>query len=226
MTLDRIAGHTFVGTWLTDGGNVVDLGMNQGNFARAIHKQYNCNVVGVEANPFLASGFNEPGGPQCFNLAISARKGKVRFFIDPGNSEAGSLLAVDEKLAQSVEVEGIPFTEFYAARGAKDVDLLKIDIEGAEIDLFESVEPSIFAHTKQICVEFHAFLHPQHLPAIRSIITRMQAAGFYCCDFSTKYLDVLFANKKLEPISRINEAQIIGYKYVTGAMRRVRNFCT
>jgi len=226
VTLDRIAGHTFVGTWLTDGGNVVDLGMNQGNFARAIHKQYNCNVVGVEANPFLASGFNEPGGPQCFNLAISARKGKVRFFIDPGNSEAGSLLAVDEKLAQSVEVEGIPFTEFYAARGAKDVDLLKIDIEGAEIDLFESVEPSIFAHTKQICVEFHAFLHPQHLPAIRSIITRMQAAEFYCCDFSTKYLDVLFANKKLEPISRINEAQIIGYKYVTGAMRRVRNFCT
>ena len=226
VTLDRIEGHTFVRTWLTDGGNVVDLGMNQGNFARAIRKQYNCNVVGVEANPFLARRFNEPGAPQCFNLAISARKGPVRFFIDPGNSEAGSLLAVEESLARPVEVEGIPFTEFYAAGGAKDVDLLKIDIEGAEIDLFESVEPSIFAHTKQICVEFHAFLHPEHLPAMRRIIPRMQAAGFYCCDFSTKYLDVLFANKKLEHISKMDEAQIIGHKYFTGAMRRFRNFRT
>jgi FkbM family methyltransferase len=143
VTLDRIEGHTFVGTWVTDGGNVVDLGMNQGNFARAIRKQYNCNVVGVEANPLLARGFTEPGAPRCFSLAISARKGTVRFFIDPGNSEAGSLLAVDESLARPVEVEGIPFAEFYAAQGPKDVDLLKIDIEGAEIDLFESVEPSI-----------------------------------------------------------------------------------
>jgi len=225
MTLDRIEGHTFVKTWLENGGNVVDLGMNQGNFARAIRKQYNCNVVGVEANPFLAEAFNEPSSPQCSNLAISAQKGPVRFFIDPGNSEAGSLTVVDKSSARPVEVEGIPFAEFYLARGTRDVDLLKIDIEGAEIDLFDGVEPSIFANTKQICVEFHSFLHPEHLPAIRRIIARMQAAGFYCCDFSTQYVDVLFLNGKLEHISKMDEAQMIVHKYVTGAKRRFHNFC-
>jgi FkbM family methyltransferase len=225
VTLDRIEGHTFVKTWLENGGSVVDLGMNQGNFARAIRKQYNCNVVGVEANPFLAEALNEPGSPQCFNLAISAQKGPVRFFIDPRNSEGGSLTTVNERSARPIEVEGIPFAEFYAARGTKDVDLLKIDIEGAEIDLFNGVEPSVFAHTKQICVEFHSFLHPEHLPAIRRIIARMQAEGFYCCDFSTKYVDVLFLNRKLGHISKMDEAQIIVHKYVTGAKRRVHNFC-
>jgi FkbM family methyltransferase len=181
-------------------------------------------VVGVEANPSLAEAFNEPGSPQCFNLAISAQKGPVHFFIDPGNSEAGSLTVVDKSSARPVEVEGIPFAEFYADRRTRDVDLLKIDIEGAEIDLFDGVEPSIFAHTKQICVEFHSFLHPEHLPAIRRIIVRMQAAGFYCCDFSTKYLDVLFLNGKQQHISKMDEAQIIVHKYLTGAKRRFRKF--
>jgi hypothetical protein len=38
MTLDRIEGHTFVKSWLENGGNVVDLGMNQGRFARTIQE--------------------------------------------------------------------------------------------------------------------------------------------------------------------------------------------
>src|ERR1700730_7568051 len=96
LTFDRIEGHTFVRTWLKNGSNVVDLGMNQGKFARTIQKKYNCNVVGVEANPFLAEGINESGSVQCYNLAISAQKGRVRLFIDPRNSEASSLTAVDE----------------------------------------------------------------------------------------------------------------------------------
>jgi FkbM family methyltransferase len=224
VTLDRIEGHTFVKTWLKNGSNVVDLGMNQGRFARTIQEKYNCNVVGVEANPFLAEGFNASGSAQCFNLAISTQKGPVRFFIDPRNSHASSLTAVDKSSLRPVEVDGIPFAEFYAAHRTKDVDLMKIDIEGAEIDLFNGVEPSIFAHTKQICVEFHAFLHPEHLPAIRRIIARMQADGFHCCDFSTKYLDVLFLNGKLEHISKVDEAQIFVHKYVTGAKRRFHNF--
>jgi hypothetical protein len=88
------------------------------------------------------------------------------------------------------------------------------------------VETSIFAHTKQICVEFHSFLHPEHLPAIRRIIARMQAHGFHFCDFSTKYVDVLFLNGKLEHISKVDEAQIFVHKYVTGAQRRFRNYCS
>jgi FkbM family methyltransferase len=225
VTLDRIEGHTFVKTWLRNGSNVVDLGMNQGEFARTIQKKYNCNVVGVEANPFLVEGFNKSGTAQCFNLAISAQKGRVRFFIDPRNSEASSLTAVGESALRPVEVDSIPFAEFYAAQPRKDVDLLKIDIEGAEIDLFNGVESSIFAHTKQICVEFHSFLHPEHLPAIRRIIARMQADGFHYCDFSTEYVDVLFLNGKLEHISKLDEAQIFVHKYVNGAKRRFRNFC-
>ena len=181
-------------------------------------------MVGVEANPCLAARINESGSAQCFNLAISAHKGPVRFFIDPRNSEASSLTAADKSSLRPVEVDGIPFAEFYAAQPAKEVDLLKIDIEGAEIELFDSVEPSFFAHTKQICVEFHSFLHPEHLRAIRRIIARMQADGFHYCDFSTKYVDVLFLNGKLEHISKVDEAQIFVHKYMTGAKRRFRSF--
>jgi len=225
VTLDRIEGHTFVNTWLKGGSNVVDLGMNRGQFARTIQRKYNCNVVGVEANPFLVEEFNKSGLARCFNLAISAHKGLVRFFIDPHNSEASSLTVADESSLRPVDVDGVPFAEFYEAQSTREVDLLKIDIEGAEIDLFEGVEPSIFAQTKQICVEFHSFLHPEHLPAIRRIIARMQAGGFHCCDFSTQYVDVLFLNGSLEHISKMDEAQIFVHKYVTGAKRRLRSLC-
>src|SRR4051812_12353873 len=69
--IDRISGHTFLKNHLHPTGLVIDLGMNKGDFGRAVHDRYGCSVVGLEANPLLAATTSQLNGIVCKNVAIS-----------------------------------------------------------------------------------------------------------------------------------------------------------
>jgi len=55
------------------------------------------------------------------------------------------------------------------------VDFLKVDCEGGEYDLFDSVEESTLARIHRIALEYHE-LHPSH--DHRRIVQRLQSCGF------------------------------------------------
>jgi FkbM family methyltransferase len=230
ITMDRVSEHHFIGSWLEAGNDkgkllVVDLGMNEGNFSREMLARYGkARVVAAEANPNLATIIPPPRGLHCHNFAIAPENGPVSFGIDPDNSTASSLNATGSNL-KHVAVEGITFADFIRKTGIENdiVDLLKIDIEGAEIELFEQTPAHFLVNVRQICVEFHAFLHPEHLPRIAKIIAKMEALDFHCIDFTTNFQDVLMVNKRLA-LSRIGPVEIMKIslaKYVRGAKRKL-----
>ncbi len=230
IAMDRVSEHHFISSWLEAGNDkgkllVVDLGMNEGAFSREILRRYGkARVVAVEANPRLASAAPQPRGLHCYNHAIAPENGPVTFGIDPDNSTASSLNATGGN-SEKVTVEGIRFADFIQQAGIENdiVDLLKIDIEGAEIELFEQTPAHFFVNIRQICIEFHAFLHPQHLPRIAKIIARMEALDFHCVDFTTNFQDVLMVNKRLA-LSRLGPVEIMKMslaKYVRGAKRKL-----
>jgi hypothetical protein len=70
---------------------------------------------------------------------------------------------------------------------------LKVDIEGAEISVFESLSDSELLSFRQITVEFHEFLDDSLKYATYKTISRIRRLGFKMIVTSTeKFSEVLF----------------------------------
>jgi hypothetical protein len=94
-----------------------------------------------------------------------------------------------------------------------------MDIEGAEIAVFDSMDDALLKSVTQITVEFHDFIPELRLERdVLRIIARMDLLGFHCIVFSLKtHFDVLFINGKA--ISSLRVAYIRFIKYVHGIQR-------
>jgi FkbM family methyltransferase len=224
MHIDRVRGHSFVGTWISTESRVVDLGMNEGSFARELELRYGCRALGVEANPILAEKLRHDGNMDCFNYAIAQKAGTLDFYIDLDNSEASSVTRVRSDRVRQVQVPGITLGEFLERHNVGVVDLLKVDIEGAEIDLFLKTDPAAFAKIVQICIEFHIFLFEEHRPKVKEALERMSKMGFFCLDLSRDYEDTLLINQNLKPLRQLDKIILIIQKYRLGLRRLISRY--
>jgi hypothetical protein len=101
------------------------------------------------------------------------------------------------------------------------IDILKIDIEGSELELFERTADRVLLNMRQISIEFHAFLNPDHKPRIAKILQRMTSLNFHCIDFTTNFQDVLMINKSLglSRVDQFNRTKLVLLKYTRGLKR-------
>ena len=230
IVIDRVSEHHFISSWLKAGNEhgrllVVDLGMNAGEFSREIMRRYpNTRVVAVEANPDLALASRYSPNLRCYNYAIASENGPVTFGVDRVNSTASSLDLTSDH-SETVTVEGVQFSELLqrAEIDGEVIDMLKIDIEGSELELFERTADRVLSNVRQISVEFHAFINPDHEPRIAKILRRMTSLNFHCIDFTTNFQDVLMINKSLG-LSRLNPyvtAKLSLTKYTWGLKRKL-----
>lgn len=221
--VDQIREHTILKRGITRDSVIVDLGMNDGRFARDINARYGCKVVGVEPNAKLAIGIGISDSISCHNIAISSASGLVKFGIADDN-EASHILS-DGNLRpgmEIVEVGCVPLATFLSSKDITQVDLLKIDIEGAELEIFEGPDSDTLQNIKQISVEFHAFLDPAQRPRVQNIMSRMRERGFYCTDFSATWKDVLLLNEALLKISLQEKIALHYHKYAVGVPALLR----
>jgi FkbM family methyltransferase len=187
-----------------------------------MQSRYRCKIIGVEANPTLAAKLGQTGDRACFNIAIAPARGDIDFYIDPGNSEASGLARGPAGGAQAVRVPGMPLSDFMAEQGIDEIDLLKIDIEGAEIELLASTPPDVLARIRQICIEFHIFLFPDHAAKVAAVLDRLRSLGFLAIDFSRNWEDALLVNERLSHLSEIDKLSLRAQKYAAGVGRILR----
>lgn len=69
--------------------------------------------------------------------------------------------------SQCLPVNVIPLEVVFDMINAKEISLLKIDIEGAEYDIFESISPKILKYIRLLAIEYHDNLRPGTLTLIR-----------------------------------------------------------
>lgn len=62
--------------------------------------------------------------------------------------------------AESDSVPSIALHEAVNQCGARKIDLLKIDIEGAEIEVLEGAQESVWEHIDRVAIEFHDRIRP------------------------------------------------------------------
>lgn len=210
LSVRAVEGHTFVIDHLGPGSVVVDLGMNKGIFSRYIAETSAALIVGAEPVPALFKALPATERIKPLNVAVGGCDGKTTLRIYERHcASALSDMVKQETPYEEIEVPLVSFSRFRRMAGIGTVQLLKVDIEGSELDLFESLSDAEYADIEQITVEFHDFLDPTHLPRISAILERMRKLAFHVINISLRHhADVLCINMKSLPLSAIARAQL------------------
>ncbi|MEP4377890.1 MAG: FkbM family methyltransferase [Alphaproteobacteria bacterium] len=219
--IGRVEGHSFLQGSLNAESVVVDLGINQANFARNIHALTGCRVLGVEAVPDLAAKAPVHDWLQVVNVAIAGADGTVTMHL---NQTGDATLRPDmsEDDVTTVEVRGTTLESFLSAHEVGTVDLLKVDIEGAEFALFDSAPDALLQRLVQITIEFHDFKNAALTPDVDRVKARMRALDFICLTFSGNNTDVLFVNRRYLHVGAVARAYMLAlYKYGRGIGRQI-----
>lgn len=189
---------------------VCDLGCNQGVFADGVLKGYGCRVWAAEPAPHLYEGLARLAPAiQCSPVAIGGIRGRINFNFDESHRLSGSLLskeiiqAVHDRSDRihHVSVDVITLADFIEFTGASRVDLLKMDIEGAELDVLLNSPVDVLRRCAQITVEFHDYWYPELRGRTEQAKTRLVQAGFEMIRFTPNNKDVLFINRTLINLS-------------------------
>ena len=180
---------------------IVDLGACQGEFIDEIIKNYKVKkAVLVEPNPTNFSKLNyDQSSITCLNMAIkSGEKQKIKFIEDLDSPYNGSLI-FDYFDNQKIHlIETVNLSEIYKILDNTKIDILKIDIEGAEYDLLINATDEELLACNQITVEFHDFLDTNYRSLNIEIHKRMLSLGFGVIRKTTshrlgsEYYDTLF----------------------------------
>ena len=127
----------------------VDVGANIGGYA--IRAARYCKVYAIEplTRNYKILKINEKLNNvkiNSFNIAAGNKNGKIKLYYDPWNPALGSTKREQKK---SIEVEMKPLDEII---NEESIDLIKIDVEGAE-DLVLEGAKNLLKRTKMVIIE-------------------------------------------------------------------------
>jgi FkbM family methyltransferase len=210
--LQLVRGHSFLASLIKSGGVVIDAGAHRCEFANAIAEKYDTTVISLEPNEALKPYYVNPR-VILLRAALAAQDGKASFTID-NNPEASRIIDNESSVGdEGHSVQTRSLSSLLAEFEAEEVELLKLDVEGAEYDALLKAPDAVLTRFKQISVEFHPFdaRDPADLFKIRQVINRMSELRFQGvrCSFRG-FGDYLFvnsryaesANRALYPLAR------------------------
>jgi FkbM family methyltransferase len=213
--LHCIKGHHFINL-LDQDSIVVDLGANRGDFARFLYAIQPCKIHCIEASKELFEQLvNTPGGVK-HHLAINDKNGSTKFILRE-NIESNSLMKVgrsDNEDTRIVEVESSRLSDFISRNGMRRISLIKMDIEGAERDVFDEWTSDLEEAVDQMTVEYHDFLQTSYITTrdVKNILKKLRRT-YYVVTFSPRsYKDVLLIKKSLISYSdylRLHFARVV-----------------
>lgn len=121
---------------------VIDLGAYKGEWANEIHARYGCQVVVVEPTEYIRDYKHGP----IVNKAAGTHNGKTSF---GGRAYYSSTFEAGDHEYECFDIN--PLLESFT-----EIDLLKINIEGAEYDLLQHIIcAGLHTRIKNIQVQFH-----------------------------------------------------------------------
>ncbi len=168
--IETIQDHTVHPRYLGAQSQVLDLGANYGLFAKAITARFGCRCLAVEPSPEPFAAICETSLISKVQGAAAAKSGMAPFHIAP-DSIFSSLYRTGE-VVHVIEVRAFSLPKLFELVGQRPLDLLKMDIEGAEIELLNECPPSILRQIRQISIEFHDHCDLTPTSKVRSTLAR------------------------------------------------------
>ena len=141
--------------------SVIDCGAHVGSFSLWVTRRTACHVVAVEPNPktFMLLRKNVNDLPDRVALRAVAVAGTVehRTLYDTGYSPSASLLGANNSVG-SFTVEAVTLEMLIDQSGFLMVDVLKLDVEGAEQEIFRTVKTETLQKIRVMMIECHRYL--------------------------------------------------------------------
>ncbi len=154
----------------------------------------------MEPNPHLCAGLQELAIPEVTVHGVAlADVGGPRQFVVMNNSESSHFSKANGSSEETVQVEAVTLEDLISRMPDASIDLVKMDIEGAELDVLERIPAEVLARVRQFTVEFHQFVSPESRSRIEAIKKRFYDLGFWVVDFSRTNYDVLFVHLNAKP---------------------------
>ena len=139
---------------------VIDGGAYEGEFTARILQEFNCDVHCFEPIPYFAKSLNQRF-EQNNNVTVyeNALWDKNTFITLSIDKNASGIYATSEK---SIEVKSVDITTHIESCKIEKIDLLKLNLEGAEYDILDKLIAEQKIHLVDfILVQFHDFV-PDH----------------------------------------------------------------
>lgn len=187
------------------GGDSValDLGAYEGEFARELSHRTGARVVAVEANPAMYETMFVSDRVKGLNLAVGDCEGTLSLFVgsDPlGTSVYGSH---PNTSSDTIDVPSTTLERLVADHCGGRLDLLKANIEGAEIPMLAAASDAVLQGIGQITIQFHDFLPELNQAAdVGRTKARLLDLGFGEILCKTPNKDVLFVNLRAGVMGR------------------------
>jgi FkbM family methyltransferase len=179
-----------------DGWTVVDLGAHKGSFTvRAALSGRRTKVHAVEPIPtnleclYRNIALNEINNVSVVEGVVSSSDGD--FFLDVNRFSSGaSSLLIDRDLKDRIRVRGVSLDELLRPLSTR-IDLVKMDIEGAELDVLRCTSSDTLARIRRIVLEYHATPSESEDDVGKQLKTLLVARDFRCGEVPERRL--LFA---------------------------------
>lgn len=171
-------------------------------FDLACIRKHGCNVFGFDPTPKSIDWIKAQKIHPNFHFheygISSGHSGPTTFYLPAGaHSTSGSLLRAEElNIVKPVEVMMKSFDDITGELGHSHVDVLKMDIEGAEYDVLENVLKSQMT-IDQILVEFHDRQFDQQAYRSKEIVKKIREAGYEIFAHSSTYEEISFIRKAI-----------------------------
>jgi FkbM family methyltransferase len=215
--IDRLSQHAFLNGPLGRDSIVWDLGANRGEFCLAVANKYGCRVLAAEPVPELAAMLvGKSDRVTVLQNAVGGTDTVVNFDYDLGKDKTGSMMGLDvvggllndAATRKRVPVTMLSLASLFERTRTNRVNLLKVDTEGAELDMLLSASDEVLQRFDQITVEFHDYWYPELAQRTEQVKARLRGLGFHMIRFTPNNIDVLFINERAIPLSGLQKVWI------------------
>lgn len=173
---------------LRDGDVFVDVGANIGAIsvpAASVVGQSG-SVVSIEASPSTATmlrrniELNHLDNVRIVNAAVSDREEELTLYVPTRHNVGATTVIKPDRAEESFQVHAKPLTWFLADDEIRRARIVKIDVEGAEVEVLRDVLANIdaFRDDVEIVVEIEPGRIGSRRHTVHDIIEPMRAAGF------------------------------------------------
>ena len=182
---------------------VLDIGANVGLWTKYILSRNAKNVYAFEPNKkaieHLKKTLSNDKGTNIIEKAVYKERETLQFYIDDTNSLTSSLLA-NAGHTPSYDVTAITLEDAINITGENKIDLVKIDIEGAEFDIIETTPHEVFDRINCFLIEYHDFYFDEGMAKVDALENKLRSVGYKVqrladSSAATASLKIIYATK-------------------------------
>ena len=166
------------------------------SFDKAVIKKHHCHVLGFDPTPKSIQWLKKQQLPEAFHFydfGIGSESGNVDFYL-PKNPEhvSGSLVVqnnIDVKEKVTVKMKSLK--DIMSELGHSHIDVLKMDIEGAEYEVIENIIAENIS-VSQILIEFHERFFENGKRKTEQVTGKLKDKGYQIFAVSDTFEEVSF----------------------------------